>query len=358
MNTRIAVATAIGCLAALPLLGLGPEYVGRAAGVQKPTKGPASFATYIKLPSLGSNAEANGINDAGTVIVGRSFDRAGLLYAVKWTQQNGTWVISALPAPVPYPGSAAARGIDNFGNVAGFAASSPRRPVYWPAAGGSSLLGCDSDVGETHAISANGQIIVGWVVGGQAAAWYSPGSCTEFLPPLEEGGSATAYAVTGDGNIIGGRAARGSQQTHVPVRWVVIDGQRQVQQVDTRPGSVRGANESGDLAGTVAIACPAVDGCQRAVIWSASGAVTQLETLGGQYSSAVDINAEGEVVGTSTTSRGDFTAYFWSASTGMLQLPAIRGGLAFALSDVRPDGTRLVVGTSQASAGVWIVRNP
>ena len=111
MSTRIAVATAIGCLAALPLLGLEPEYVGRAAGVQKPTKGPASFASYIKLPSLGSNAEANGINDAGTVIVGRSFDRAGLLYAVKWTQQNGTWVISALPAPVPYPGSAAARGI-------------------------------------------------------------------------------------------------------------------------------------------------------------------------------------------------------------------------------------------------------
>ena len=123
MSTRIAVATAIGCFAALPLLGLGPEYVGRAAGVQKPPKGPAPFATYIKLPSLGgrANAEAQGINDAGTVIVGRSFDRADFLYAVKWTLQNGTWVISALPAPVPYPGSAVARGIDTFGNVVGFA---------------------------------------------------------------------------------------------------------------------------------------------------------------------------------------------------------------------------------------------
>ncbi len=357
MSTRIAVATAIGCFAALPLLGLGPEYVGRAAGVQKPGKGPAPFATYTKLPSLGGPAEANGINDGGTVIVGRSFDRADLLYAVQWRLQNGTWVISALPAPVPYPGSAAARGIDTFGNVAGYAASMPFRPVYWPAAGGSTLLGCNSDVGETQAISANGQVIVGRV-GGQAAVWNpAPASCTEFLPPLEAGGSASALAVTGDGSIVGGRAGRVSQ-TQVPVRWRLTGGQWQVQQVDTRPGNVNGANDSGDLVGTVAIACPAVDGCQRAVIWSESGAVTELGTLGGQYSSAVDINTQGEVIGTSTTSRGVFTAYFWSASTGMVQLPANRSAIPFALSDVRLDGTRLVVGTSQASAGVWIVRAP
>jgi len=143
----------------------------------------------------------------------------------------------------------------------------------------------------------------------------------------------------------------------VPVRWVAIDGQRQIQQVDTRPGTVRGANESGDLAGTVSIACPAVDGCRRAVIWSASGVVTQLETLGGEFSSAVDINTEGEVVGSSTTSGGVFTPYFWSVSTGMLPLPsgnkgpANSGGLPFALSDVRPDGTRLVVGTSNPARG-------
>ena len=78
MSTRIAVATAVGCFAALPLLGLGPAYVGRAAGVQKPLKGPAPFATLIKLPSLSGRgpAQPQGINDAGTVIVGQSCDRA------------------------------------------------------------------------------------------------------------------------------------------------------------------------------------------------------------------------------------------------------------------------------------------
>ena len=136
----------------------------------------------------------------------------------------------------------------------------------------------------------------------------------------------------------------------VPVRWVLINGQWQIQQLDTRPGRVLGANASGDLVGKVEIACPAVDGCGRAVIWSASGAVTELETLGGESNSAHDINAEGEVVGSSTTSDGITTPYFWSASTGMLPLPTgrgrNRGGLALALSDVRPDGTRLVVGTA------------
>ena len=64
----------------------------------------------------------------------------------------------------------------------------------------------------------------------------------------------------------------------------------------------------------VEIACAAVDRMPtRAVIWWASGAVTQLEPLGGDRSSANDINAEGEVVGNTTTSDGVQAAYFWSA---------------------------------------------
>ena len=303
------------------------------------------------------------------MIVGSSLDRADNLWAVTWTLQNSTWVISKLPAPVPHPGGAVALGIDTFGNVVGYvslASEAPRLLARCRRIGFARLQQrcrtgeCDQREWPDHC-RADRQCRA---VGNQAAAWYPSGSCTEFLPPLEAGGIAQAWAVTGDGSIIGGIAKPVSQPL-VPVRWVVINGQRQIQQLDTRPGTVRGANESGDLVGTVEIACPAVDGCHRAVIWSASGVVTQLETLGGELSSANDINAEGEVVGSSTTSDGVFTPYFWSASTGMLPLPTgskgpasrNRGGLPFALSDVRPDGTRLVVGDS-GEAVVWIVRTP
>jgi len=54
------------------------------------------------------------------------------------------------------------------------------------------------------------------------------------------------------------------------------------------------------------------------------------------------------------------TGYFWSDSTGMVQLP-LRGrwAAANALSDVRPDGARLVVRMdSRRQAVVWVVRNP
>ena len=43
----------------------------------------------------------------------------------------------------------------------------------------------------------------------------------------------------------------------------------------------------------------------------------------------------------------------------MLRLPANKWGVANALSEVRPDGTRIVVGMdAQANAAVWLVRNP
>ena len=200
MRTRIAVATAIGCFAALPLLGLGPEYVGRVAGAQKPPPPPPPFATFRHLPVItGGPAQAEGINDAGTVIVGTSWDGPGDLWAVTWTLKDSKRVVSKLPAPVPQPRGAVALGIDNFGNVVGHLDKQPQHPVFWPAAGGSALLGCNSEVGLATAISANGQIIVGQVgnvglVGNRAAAWYPLGSCTELLPSLEAGGIAQAWA--------------------------------------------------------------------------------------------------------------------------------------------------------------------
>ena len=260
---------------------------------------------------------------------------------------------------LPYPGSAAAAaGIDNMGNVVGYGGTSPRRPILWPATGGYTLLGCNSDVAEARAISANGQAIVGQG-DGRAIEWRTPQLCTEGLPPLEAGGYAYAHAVNGDGSIIGGTAAFFSQTTNMPVRWIGLPGGRQIHQLDTRPGAVRGANADGDLAGHVTIPCGLAEGCPRAVIWYATGDSLELGAFGGEKSWLRDINSAGEVAGV-ITSRTNSTPLFWSPSIGRLQLlPGNKSGVANGLSDVRPDGTRLVVGMeSGKNATVWLVRTP
>jgi len=61
----------------------------------------------------------------------------------------------------------------------------------------------------------------------------------------------------------------------------------------------------------------------------------------------------------STSPRGIYTAYFWSEATGMFPLAGNKQVVANGLSDVRFDGTRLVVGIdAQANAAVWVVQTP
>jgi uncharacterized membrane protein len=321
---------------------------------------PNPIATMITLPSLGGYAQAQGINAAGTVVVGQSFDRPGFLYAVKWTLQGGSWVISTLPLP----GTAAtARSVDRFGNIAGHDASRPEFPVLWPAAGGYSVLGCDGAEGRAYALSDDAQVVVGNLgsVGSPArpVAWAAPGYCAELLPVLDSDESAVARAVSETGTVIGGVAVPAPEQPGVPVRWVKLAAGWQLQVLDTQQGIVNGANALGDLVGSITTAaCGPTESCSRGVIWYAAGGTRELGTLGGAFSSIYDINNEGEAVGVAAT-RSNGMPFFWSQTRGMLQLPVTRGGIAFAVSDVRADGTRVVAGAGpRGKAVIWIVRNP
>ena len=143
----------------------------------------AGFATLTTLPSLGRGSEALAVNAAGTIVVGTAWDRSDLLHAVRWTLQNGRWVISSMPWPSGAT-SAAARGMNNRGDAAGSNyPSSNSHAILWPATGGLSVLGCSSDVGpvNVYAISGDAQVLAG--SGGAGAAVWVPGGCrASFLP--------------------------------------------------------------------------------------------------------------------------------------------------------------------------------
>jgi uncharacterized membrane protein len=331
---------------------------------------PSEFATISILPSFGRGGEAVAIDEAGTFIAGYATDDSGLRHTVEWTLQgDGSWAVTDLPW-LPGATRTSVTGVNNRGEAAGDDyPATPSHALLWP--GGTSaplILNCPTDVESAivHGISADAQVLVGNVsLTGQdtsVAAVWQPGICREDLPLPVGQVAAAAHAVNADGTIAGGVAL--GPGTAVPVRWTNVAGEWRIEELDTRRGEVRGANGAGDLAGFVVAACGAGSVCQRAIVWYADGSEpTQLGTLGGQDSLGFDINSAGEVTGIAMTRREAHTAFLWSSAGGMVQLPFKgRSAQANALSDVRPDGTRLVVGVavmgSRGEPAVWVVRNP
>jgi probable HAF family extracellular repeat protein len=353
----------VGCDTRQPLEPARPPgaaSMAKGGGGGGPPAG-SQFATLSQLPALkGSHGEAYAVNQVGSLIAGYSWDRTGRMIPATWRLQNGAWTLTTLPYAAS-ASSAVARAVNDQGDVAGndFPANTPHA-VLWPSSGGFIVLGC-GELGDVYGMSAGGRILVGSgrdvsAGTGRASVW-QPGSCREDLPPLVAGGGTTARAINGDGTIVGGGA--GSGTSLVPVRWTRSGGSWQVEQLDSRPGLVFGANAAGDLVGSVQIPCTSASQCHRGIIWYAAGGSRELGTLGGESTSPRAINSAGEVVGLSTLANGTGTAFFWSATLGMRQLP---GGdaWAFGVSGVRTDGTRIVVGAGGQpfSALVWLVRNP
>jgi probable HAF family extracellular repeat protein len=93
-------------------------------------------------------------------------------------------------------------------------------------------------------------------------------------------------------------------------------------------------NNRGEVAG----ASTTESGDVHAVVWSRSGAVTDLGTLGGATSRAYAINDLGQVVGVSETASGEWRAFLWSASAGMTALATLPGTLMCEAVDINDRG--------------------
>lgn len=355
----------LGCESSRPLdPTAGPDLA------RKPEPAPG-FATLSKLPSLSKGAtggaSAFAVQQSGGIIAGYSYHSDGRMLPVKWRLLNGAWTITSLPYSATAT-SAHAKGVNDQGDVAGndWPASAPHA-VLWPSTGGFEVLGCNNELGEVTRMSSGGRTLAGVVQSNQnpipgspglAAVW-EPGQCRVDLPPLVAGGSARADAINGNGSIVGGSANAGGA-FQVPVRWARVNGAWTITALDGRQGAVRGGNSAGDLVGYVKVPCALPEGCSLGMIWYAAGGTRALPTLGGSHTTPVGINSSGEVVGLSSLASEVGTAFFWSETMGMRQLPITGSAWAYAVSGVRADGTRLVVGAGGSPFGAlaWVVRNP
>lgn len=88
---------------------------------------------------------------------------------------------------------------------------------------------------------------------------------------------------------------------------------------------------------------------QHAVLWSAEGVIQDLGTLGGTNSTAIDINASGQVIGSSQIAGDGATHFFlWSSSTGMQDLATILGPVT-SVAEINDAGQ--IIGTYTATGG-------
>jgi probable HAF family extracellular repeat protein len=258
------------------------------------------------------------------------------------------WELALLPKPQDGSKWAMTTGISDADAIVGYGSTpnAHRRAFRFTLAGSFTQLAVGP--GDTLA-AANGSSSNDYVAGSttkglqQAVRWGPTGSLT-VIGGLEPGSRSVATDVNANGTVVGYGwiGARYSA-----FRWV------------PGGGGIQNLSPSFTLPSTFAQAVNAANqvvGHQdydpmKAVMWDASGNVSQLGTLGGSQSRAWDINDNGLVVGWSeTATRGENRYFAWTAQTGMVNL-GVGGGdqLPLAVSNKsRIVGTLVLNGVERA----------
>ena len=105
-------------------------------------------------------------------------------------------------------------------------------------------------------------------------------------------------------------------------------------------------NDAGQIVGY----SPAPGGFPHAVLWSAAGVIQDLGTLGGTNSSAIDVNASGQVIGSSQIAGNAATHFFlWSSATGMQDLDTVIGPAITSVVEINDAGQ--ISGTYTTAGG-------
>ena len=248
-----------------------------------------------------------------------------------------------------------ARGLNASGRMTGAVHGlvddiSDVRPYRWASASGAVMIAgcCDSgwgaDINDAGVVAGTTQqsLVVG------ARAFVAAGASLVSLPILpgaDPERNAGAVAINGFGQIAGySPSAEGTFVRHA-VLWSPSGA---IQDLGTLGGTNSTAidvNDGGQVIGSSQVAG---DAATHFFVWSASGGMQDLEALLGPITSVVEINAAGQIIGTRTTAGGASQAFLYTPGTGVRDLGTL-GGSTSVPTGLNDAGQ--VVGSSTTASG-------
>ena len=290
----------------------------------------------IDLGTLGgSSSTPAAINESGHV-VGSSQGHAFL-----WTPTTG---MMDLATSTPPQSSSAASAINNLGHVGGVALfadpSQPGlsvHPFLWTPEGGMvnidpphSSLGFGSTVRAMNDVDQVVGTLDGFLRTARAFIWTSTGG----MRPLGSlGGPSFAVDVNSSGLVvgIGYLVPRLSEfEPRHAFAWTESTGMLDLGTLGGRDSQAADVNDDGQVVGWSyavgsTVSCPPDPCIHHAFLWTATGGMVSLGTLGGLNSAATAVNAHSSVVGSSSLPGDDAGshAFLWTAADGMVDLGAV-----------------------------------